>query len=166
MTWLWIGGSGLQKAAECDRCHSSGTNGFKLGEMCLLDVKPKSFLFAERRSQFIYALGSSPRPFPTGTITASPPFLKKKMCLRSLSLVTNMIFFLLFGRNQYIWAQPPTSRPWEEWDYGSCVSTGNLVFEQQSRKDRVGGLCTWLSTWLSPAPGLQFPQSGPAFMGC
>lgn len=39
LTRLWIDGSGLQKAAEFDRCHSSGTNGFKLGEMCLLDVK-------------------------------------------------------------------------------------------------------------------------------
>lgn len=164
MTWLWIDGSGLQKAAECDRCHSSGTNGFKLGEMCLLDVKPKSFLFAERRSQFIYALGSSPRPFPTGTITASPPFLKRKTCLRSLSR-NKHDFFLLFGRNRYIWAQPPTSRPWEKWDYGSCVRTVNLVFEQQSRKDRVGGLHMAVHLALS-SPGATIPPIWPAFMGC
>ena len=55
-------------------------------------------------------------------------------------------------------AQLPTTVSQEEGDYGSRVHTVNSVLEQRCRQHKAVHLAF-------SALGLQFPQSGPGFMG-
>lgn len=90
-----------KNALTSDWCQSSGTNGIKL---CLLDVKPQSFLFTQWNLQFIKASGLSTTPCPT----ISSCFLFWKMSVRRFS---SQAHFLL-SKGEHL-VQPPTA-PSEE----------------------------------------------------
>lgn len=141
----WI----LKNALKSDWCQSSGTKGIKL---CLLDVKPQSFLFTQWHLQFVKAPGLSTTPCPT--ISFCFLFLENE---RVPFFVTST--FSLWKEN--IWLSHLPLRLRKQGINGSRVQIVNLVLEQQSR---TGGGWRRLTTWLL-SPQAANPPIWPGLYG-
>lgn len=109
------------------------------------------FYFAERRSQFIYALGSSPRPFPTGTVAAS----REEENVFALSLVTNVFFSSLGGTGTSGSSHPPQG-------LGKSgimgVACARLTWFLSSRAERIEWVDSHMAVHLALSnPGATIP---------